>query len=158
MARLAHLLTCALLLTGTLARAAPFALISASPKASLVTDRGSIRRSGDVVKVWAYVIHVEAQSDGAVYFAMQSEYDCRQEQTRLLYVMVYGEAGKLLSSRALEAQWFPIAPNTDGDTAMREACSVKPLPANAMGQELDSLLLPEFVEVMRLSMRTSRPK
>ena len=94
-------------------------------------DRATIRRNGNLVKMWDLVDYKTVQKvDGESYLTQKSqrEYDCKEEKIRLLAYL--GFDGKLGSGKAFYSasdpiKWAPISPESAGELLWKIACGKK---------------------------------
>jgi hypothetical protein len=92
-------------------------------------DTTTIRRSGNVVKMWGLLSfkHKQIPKRGKPYMSMMAlgEYDCRNEHQRIAYLVSYSEVmggGKVVSSTNPNAEWSPVVPNSNGTPLWEIAC------------------------------------
>jgi hypothetical protein len=91
-------------------------------------DPRTIRKDGARVKMWSMFDYKTVKSGDGKFFRSykaQYEYDCKQEQVRMLYFSVHAEAmggGGLVASARASANWLPIAPQSTGEIQMKFAC------------------------------------
>jgi len=89
----------------------------------------TIRKSGNKVKVWTLIDFNSVQEDsGDKYLSSKSqeEYDCKEEQIRLLYFSWHSEnMGKgevVYTENKLAMVWRPVSPESVGRTMWKFAC------------------------------------
>lgn len=92
-------------------------------------DSGTIRRAGDMVKMWHLLDYANARSIEGIkpYLSikMQDEYDCAQERTRTLYMSLHSGnmgAGEVLGTVTDRGDWRPVPPDTLVETLRAFAC------------------------------------
>ena len=95
-------------------------------------DRATIRRSGNLVKMWDLIDFktVQKSSSGAreSYLSQkgQFEYNCKEEQRRLLAFSWF--SGKMASGKLVYSdndpsmKWIPIQPGSIGEVLWEIAC------------------------------------
>ena len=116
----------------TLPAMAEWTKYSESDESDKYIDLGSIRKSGDLRKVWQMWDYRIQGKYGQSSQTLRVEFNCKDETTRLLVVNDYEEPlanGKVLSSITHNnTQGFDIPPGTSGTsgaTALKLACSKK---------------------------------
>jgi hypothetical protein len=91
-------------------------------------DAATIRKKGNTVKMWVLREYGAVQRIGKKVFLsmkIQEEYDCGEEQSRVLYVAWYSGStgsGEVLTTLAQATRWQPIAPGTVGEALWNVAC------------------------------------
>ena len=92
-------------------------------------DRATIRRNGNLVKMWGLADYKTMQTvaDGQSYLSSktQEEYDCKEEKVRLLaFTNFSGQmgSGKVVGSDYNPGQWIPIQPASAGELLWKVAC------------------------------------
>ena len=93
-------------------------------------DRATIRRNGNLVKMWDLKDYKTPQksSGGDSYLSIksQSEYDCKEEQMRMLALLLFsgkmGSGKVVYSTSEASMQWQPISPVSIGETLWKVAC------------------------------------
>ena len=96
---------------------------------SVYVDPTTIRKSGNMVKMWLLYDYgtVQKHTGSSMLFASvkgQSEYDCKEEQSRILYQVLFSKnmgKGKRITMRDPD-KWGPIEPNTIGVETWKFAC------------------------------------
>lgn len=123
-----------LLLTFLLLRTAPvyaeWVLIVETPSGMTeYVDPDTIRRKGDMVKMWVLFDYKTAQtSAGDSYFSSKSqmEIDCPEERFRILaFTWFSGNMGngKVIYSNSDESKWRPVAPGSVAKDLSSVVCS-----------------------------------
>jgi hypothetical protein len=98
---------------------------------TVYADPDSIRRKGNLVKMWSLVDYktIQTYSGGAVLSAKgQSEYDCEEERTRVLGGITFSGImgrGAVVASHSEKEQWVPVAPGSIGQLMWKLACGKK---------------------------------
>ncbi len=96
-------------------------------------DRGTIRRTGHLTKMWALQNFAAAQAsanNGKPFRSkkVRFEFDCRDEKHRLLasfwYAGLMGR-GDIVDSGTTPGTWAPIIPDSVQETWWRIACKKK---------------------------------
>jgi hypothetical protein len=92
-------------------------------------DPATIRKKGNMVKMWGLIDYKAARIDftGMTYMSLQeqSEYDCEEDQVRILYFSFHSEnmgRGKLLFSNSDPQKWQPAPPGSPADEMWKIAC------------------------------------
>ncbi len=93
-------------------------------------DLDSIRRKGDLAKMWQLFDfkNVQISKMGRSFLSMraQIEYDCLKEQSRSLSLTVFtenmGKGGVVPSTRIKESEWEPVAPASMAQRLCKFAC------------------------------------
>ena len=95
-------------------------------------DRATIRRNGNLVKMWGlsdYMTVQKAAADSILSDKTQSEYDCKEEKYRLLAFSTYdGQMGSgkvVFNNGNVKDEWLPISPGSVGETLWKAACGKK---------------------------------
>ena len=94
-------------------------------------DPDTIRRKGDLVKVWQLSDFKTIQTVGTqshLSFKRQSEYDCIEERTRTLAITFFSGNmghGNVVINNSDEARWVPVAPGSVGQALWEYACEKK---------------------------------
>ena len=104
---------------------------TADPGMTVYADPDSIRRKGELVKMWSlYDFKTEQYVRGVLLLSSkgQVEYDCAQERLRGLAVAEYSGnmgTGTVLYSDSSEGKWIPVAPHGVIQALLTVACSKK---------------------------------
>lgn len=95
-------------------------------------DSGTIRRKGDLVKMWSLLDYKTVQTGiGVLYLStnQQNEYDCAEERTRILaFTWFSGNMGKgaaVYSGFSPENKWEPVSPGSVNKAMWKSACGKK---------------------------------
>ena len=96
-------------------------------------DRATIRKSGNLVKMWDSkdYLTVQKSAAGESYLSRkaQEEYDCKEEKSRTLAYASYDKTmgdGKVVTSNSnVRAEWEPNYPGSLGETQWKIACGKK---------------------------------
>jgi hypothetical protein len=104
--------------------------LSSNDNLILYTDPVTIRKSGSMVKMWnLYDFKTNQVNAGYQYMSSmeQKEYDCKEEQVRILYFSWHSEnmaQGKVIFS-SVDLVWTPVAPSTINEALWKIACGKK---------------------------------
>ena len=91
-------------------------------------DPGSIRKSGDIAKMWSmFDLKNPMTIEGNTFSSgkAQDEYDCKEERTRKIYASYHtGHMGDGPSSSTEDEskKWVPVAPNSVAQALWKFAC------------------------------------
>jgi hypothetical protein len=97
--------------------------------ATMYVDPDTIRRTGDLVKMWSLLDYKTVQtSSGGSYLSTkeQSEYDCTEERERLKAFAAFSGSmgsGTVVSLNPTEDKWVPVAPDSSGQAMRKFACA-----------------------------------
>ena len=95
-------------------------------------DRATIRRNGNLVKMWDLMDNKTVQTDAGdshLSSKAQQEYDCKEEKSRTLAFTWFGGqmgSGKVVFSNSDPGKWRPIEPGSIGETLWKIACGPSP--------------------------------
>lgn len=95
-------------------------LTTSNDDCSAYIDKGTIRQSGHIVKIWGLTDYktVKINTEGKRYLSdkTQWEYDCHEEMKRLRYLMQntgpMGEGRVVQSINNPNDEWVPIVPGS----------------------------------------------
>ena len=93
--------------------------------AVVYVDPDTIRRKGDLAKMWSLSDYKTGSSDGSLSTKAQIEYDCTEERMRVLAMMGFSGnmgSGTLVSFNSTEGVWIPLAPDSAGYAIWKFAC------------------------------------
>jgi len=107
--------------------------VSANKKAGVIAyaDPGTIRRNGDVVKMWSlFDLHTTQTVGGNSYLSIKAlqKYDCAEDRSRALAHTKFSgnmAQGKVVYSNSYEGTWAPVAPVSVGQELWKVACGKK---------------------------------
>jgi hypothetical protein len=127
-----RLLLITLLLLSSRPAYAEWVSVSANNSGETVyVDPGTIRRTGDMVKMWALYDFKTIQTVLDTSFLSresQREYDCVEERTRriaLTYFTGNMGSGTVVYSDADEQKWEPVQPQSVAQSLWKVACAKK---------------------------------
>ena len=116
------------LLTATAAMA-EWTAIAENDELIVYVDTATIRRNGNLVKMWDLrdFKTIQTTASGASFLSSkaQNEYDCKEEKMRLLaFSWFSGQMGrgKVVFSHSDPEKWTPIGPDSIGETFWKIAC------------------------------------
>jgi len=108
--------------------AAEWVRVGSNTTGTMYADPTTIRRAGGRVKMWNLVDFKTLQTDGGdSYLAKKEldEYDCEEEQWRLLYVSRHSEnmgGGQVTYSSSSPIDWRPVPPGSGAAILWKIAC------------------------------------
>jgi hypothetical protein len=91
-------------------------------------DPATIRRKGDMVKMWELKDFKTVRTAGATAYLSiktQAEFDCAEERMRMLAFSVFADnmgSGKVVWSNSDEGKWKPVEPGSVGEGLWKIAC------------------------------------
>jgi len=91
-------------------------------------DSSTIRRQGNLVKMWTLVDHKTAQKTEGIGFSSgkaQYEYDCDAGLRRLLYFQLHSGSmgqGEVVYTDADPSAWEPTSPDSVAESLWKFAC------------------------------------
>jgi len=107
-------------------------MASQSEANTIYADSATIRRTGNKAKMWGLVDHQTAVTDSFgkshVSERVHREYDCKDEQERILAYVTYSEnmgKGKTIYGDSGPGKWRPVAPDTAEKSLWKIACGKK---------------------------------
>ena len=98
--------------------------IDGNDRLSLYADKATIRRNGNLVKMWDLLDFKTAQKN-VLSVKVQSEYDCKAERSRILAVTRFsGQMGNgtVVYGNNDSGKWLPIEPGSIGESKWKIAC------------------------------------
>lgn len=108
---------------------AEWVLIGTANGLTTYFDPATIRRKGDLVKMWElWDFKIKETKGGKSFLSAkyQLEFDCAEERTReLAHLWFSGNMGKgnVVTSESNEGKWTPVSPDSVGETHWKVACS-----------------------------------
>ena len=104
---------------------AEWVLVAEGNTANLYIDPSTIRKDGNLVKVWKISDLKQRHKDGELSRRVRAEYDCKQERFKLLSASFHSGAmasGTTLTTQIGSGQWEDIPPKTVGETVLKIVC------------------------------------
>ena len=95
---------------------------------TLYANPGSLLKNGFKVKMWRLTDYKVPEINGDFVYSskkLYEEYDCQNEQHRLLYVSLYPEnmgGGKAMYTHSERFRWQPVLVDADGEAMWESAC------------------------------------
>lgn len=89
-------------------------------------DLATIRKDGNLRKVWAITDFKQQDKSGALSNRIRFEYDCKEERSRLLSMSTHSEPlakGTPLVQINEAGPWSDIAPGTVHETFLKAVCA-----------------------------------
>ena len=89
-------------------------------------DPATIRKDGNMRRVWELVDSRERQKDGSMSLRLRIEYDCKNERMKFLGISVHTEPMArctVLGTASESKNWTEIAPNTAPETMLKIICA-----------------------------------
>ena len=89
-------------------------------------DPSTIRKDGDLRKVWGIQDLSKRDIDGEMSRRYREEYDCKGARKRFLSATTHSEpmaGGSTLVSNTEPSAWIDIRPNTLGDDILKSVCT-----------------------------------
>jgi len=124
MKRLLLTLLTALMLTGP--AWAEWVLVSQNDSADFYIDPETIRKDGNLVKVWEVQNLTQPSIRGALSRRARSEYDCKQERRKTLSISAHSEpmaGGTTILDSTPDSGWREIPPGTVAQTIFQIVCA-----------------------------------
>ena len=125
------LMLAVLILRATGARA-EWAKVAESQSSIIYLDFGTMRKSGNLIKVWELYDNKTIQTWANVNYMSgkaQMQYDCQEEQTRELAGMLYsqnmGQGDVVWVFSNDPRNWFPVVPGSISEKTFNAVCSQK---------------------------------
>ena len=100
-----------------------------SAKLTVYVDRDTIRRNGNLVKMWQLYDYKTVQTvagDSLLSIQRHNEYDCTGERTRMLAYTWFSSnmgRGRVVYKTAEEQPWAPVVSRSIDHTLWKVACS-----------------------------------
>ena len=122
-----------LLAVASSSAAAAWTIVGVGTTNTVYADSSTIRRDGDMAKMWYLVDHKTATEvgTGKPYMSMrvQSEYDCKEEQARALFASFFAghmAEGEVVLSRPGPGPWEPVPPGSTRTGLLWKFACAKP--------------------------------
>ena len=117
-----------LLLLATGSAWAGWEKIGETDQKTIYVDRATLRKEGDLRRIWSIQDFKQRSKDGEMSSRMRSEYDCKGERYRFLGISTHSESmagGKMLFSALedLKEPWSEIPPESAGERILKIACA-----------------------------------
>lgn len=113
--------------------AAEWVAITGNERLTIYVDPTTIRRDGDKVKMWSLFDYRKAQTvkvggKSLVYLSTkgQDEFDCKEEQKRLIFLTGHSKKmghGNTVSTENGPSPWEPVAPASIAEVMWKFACA-----------------------------------
>ena len=92
-------------------------------------DLATIRKDGNIVRVWAINDLKQRNKDGELSTRIRAEFDCKQERQK--YLSLSTHSGRMASGTTIytydfarsPANWSEIPPGSIGETVLKIVCS-----------------------------------
>lgn len=100
--------------------------VAESDRAVTYLDPATIRKNGDIRKVWQIQDLKKREKDGTKSRRSFNEYDCKEQRKRLLSFSAHSErmaAGNTLFSNSEPEDWIPVPPSTSAEAALEIVCA-----------------------------------
>jgi len=113
-----------LLVTGSVW--AEWVLVAEGNTSSYYLDPSTIRKDGDLRKVWAVISLDERGKEGELSLRTRNEFDCREERYRVLALSYHTETmgtGLMIHNFNQSSKWMDVAPRTLDEKALKFVCS-----------------------------------
>lgn len=120
-----------MVLSGNPAYAEWVGLADVDSETHVYVDPGTIRRKGDLVKMWHLLdskFPPKRSPEPFLSMKGQNQYDCAEERTRKLFEMFFSGnmgRGEQLYTNSDETRWEPAAPGSIGQAMWKVACGKK---------------------------------
>jgi hypothetical protein len=100
---------------------------SVSEAGTTYIDTATIRRAGDKVQMWELMDYKIVPDKDHPYKSMrkQTEYDCKERQSRLLFASSHSERlgnGETVTTVAKASNWMALVPGSVGEMLWKVAC------------------------------------
>lgn len=104
---------------------AQWVLYAEVTEAFLYIDLSTIRKDGNLRKVWVLQDLKQRQKEGALSLRARVEYDCREERYRYLSATSHSSQmaqGNLIKSQTGMSDWIDVAPGTATEDSFKKVC------------------------------------
>lgn len=106
--------------------------VNGSGDASVYVDQATIRKTNGTVKMWSLIDFKRpmllAKSAPYLSLKLQTEYDCRNEQTRTIFASFHSQhqgGGSVVNTSATADQWQPVPPESTVEALWKFVCNTK---------------------------------
>lgn len=116
----------ALMLFVTGAAWADWVIVGESPESTVYVDPATIRKEGDLRKVWGIQDLKERDKDGEKSRRYREEYDCKGARKRYLSATTHSETmagGTPLLTTSDPSPWTDIRPGSVADDILKQVCA-----------------------------------
>ena len=117
-------LVCLMLLAGS--AWAGWVLFDSDDETRFFYDPTTIRKDGNLRRVWELMDHKKRRDNGAMSYRFRSEFDCKQERYRFLGFTSFPEpkaGGTALKVWGEQFDWTSIAPDTNAEMMLNIVCA-----------------------------------
>ena len=117
-------LVCLMMLAGS--AWAKWVMYEESDMATHYFDPATIRKDGNMRRVWNLQDFRKRNKDGSMSLRMRQEYDCKQERWRYLAISAHSKpmaGGDVLETGGEDNDWVAIAPGTVLETLFEIVCA-----------------------------------
>jgi hypothetical protein len=117
-------LACLMMLTGS--AWAEWVLFLDQEKAQFFYDPATIRKDGNMRRVWTLQNLIRPSEEGAMSNRIRVEYDCKEESYKILGGSIHSQpmtGGDVLHSFVEDNKWRVIAPDTASDVILKIVCA-----------------------------------
>jgi len=114
------------LLLGTGSAWAEWVWVAESDTVDKYIDPSTIRKDGNLVKVWEVNALKKRHKDGELSSRVRVEYDCKQERFKFLSFSFHSGAmasGTTLKSEIGSGRWEDVPPESLGETVLKIVCA-----------------------------------
>jgi hypothetical protein len=114
-----------LLMVAAVPARAEWVLNGESGIASYYADPSTVRKNGNLRRVWAVIDLKRRDPSGALSYRVLFEYDCKSEEGRILSRSTHAgpmARGDVLVSGDVGSEWHHIPPATPDEGMLRMAC------------------------------------
>ena len=99
--------------------------VTSGDRTDLYIDPATIRKDGNLVKVWEINDLKQRHKDGELSSRSRTEYDCKEERYRTLSFSVHSESmanGELIYNTSSVSPWQDVPPDTAVASIMKKVC------------------------------------
>lgn len=105
---------------------AEWIVIGVTSNAVFYIDRATIRKNGDLRRVWVIQDLKQRDSDGVMSRRVLEEYGCKEKRRRILEISVHSErmaGGHNLDTDSTPSEWERIAPGVTAEGIFGVVCA-----------------------------------